>query len=227
MTGNRQAHPLLISLVNLDMDYRNKSSNRAFFLLALLPIPTFTLKDKKITGVLKNRVFHECLDFVLEPLKQVASIRVMINDPLGYHQYCFTLLASCIVDTPESALYACVGGKTSSVTMAYYKTFGNSERQEPRTVSTTIAQLQSIESNVHPWDLQGYIKAAKEFCLNGIHRPFWRDWIATEPSLFLTPESLHHHHKMFWDHDAKWCIHTVGAEEIDFRFSVLQPHTSF
>ena len=29
---------------------------------------------------------------------------------------------------------------------------------------------------------------------------------------------------MFWDHDAKWCIRAVGRQEIDFRFSVLQPH---
>ncbi|KAF9455638.1 hypothetical protein BDZ94DRAFT_1179584, partial [Collybia nuda] len=48
-----------------------------------------------------------------------------------------------------------------------------------------------------------------------------------EPSQFLTPEPLHHWHKMFWDHDAKWCIHAVGKAEIDFRFSILHPQTGY
>jgi len=225
MTGNRVAHPLLLSLANLDMDYRMKSSNRAFALLALLPIPKFLHQNKKMRGVLGNRLFHECLDFVLHPLKVAASIGIMMDDPLGYRRFCFTPLVSCIVDTPEAALYAGVGGKTSPVTMASYKEFGNAERCEPRTASTTLAQLQSIEAKVHPWDLEAYMREAKKFRLNGVHRPFWRDWPLAEPTLFLTPELLHHSHKMFWDHDAKWCIRVVGAEEIDFRFSVLQRHT--
>lgn len=60
-----------------------------------------------------------------------------------------------------------------------------------------------------------------------MHRPFWRDWALSEPSIFLTPEPLHHWHKQFWDHDAKWCIHAVGAAEINFRFSVVQPRAGY
>ena len=60
-----------------------------------------------------------------------------------------------------------------------------------------------------------------------VHHPFWRDWPLAEPSLFLTPEPLHHWHKMFWDHDSKWCIWAVGAAKIDFQFLVLQPHVGF
>ena len=131
MTGNRVAHPLLLSLANLDMDYRMKSSNRAFALLALLPIPKFLHQNKKMRGVLGNRLFHECLDFVLHPLKVAASIGIMMDDPLGYRRFCFTPLVSCIVDTPEAALYAGVGGKTSPVTMASYKEFGNAECCKP------------------------------------------------------------------------------------------------
>ena len=32
---------------------------------------------------------------------------------------------------------------------------------------------------------------------------------------------------MFWDHDLKWCVRAVGGTEIDFRFSILQPHVGF
>lgn len=225
MTGGRVAHPLLLSIANLDMSFRMKASNHAFLLLALLPVPKFIHKNRKIRGVLENRLIHECLDFILEPLKIAARIGIMMSDPLGNLRHVFTPLASFIVDTPESAMLAGVGGKTSSVTMAYYKHFGDAFRHEPQMASTTIAQLHAIEEIVDPWNLEAYVQEAAKFRLNGVHRPFWRDWALAEPSNFLTPEPLHHWHKMFWDHDAKWCIRVLGSAEIDFRFSVLHPHT--
>lgn len=227
MTGGRVAHPLLISLANIDMGFRMKSSNHLFLLLALLPIPKFIHPDKKLRGVLESRLIHECLDFILEPLKVAARIGIMLDDAMGHRRYCFTALAACIVDTPEAALYSGVAGKTSPVTMASYKQFGDSFRHEPRTASTTMAQLQAIESRVDPWDLDAYVKEAKMFRLNGVHRPFWRDWPLADPSIFLTPEPLHHWHKQFWDHDAKWCMRVVGNAEIDFRFAILHPHSGF
>ena len=111
--------------------------------------------------------------------------------------------------------------------MATYKQFGDPFQHKPQTASTTLAQLMCIESTIDPWDLDSYLPVAKCFRLNGVHHPFWRDWPLVEPSFFLTPEPLHHWHKMFWDHDAKWCIQAVGAAKIDFQFSVLQPCIGF
>jgi hypothetical protein len=45
MTGGRIAHPLLISLANVDMSFRMKASNHIFLLLALLPVPKFIHKN--------------------------------------------------------------------------------------------------------------------------------------------------------------------------------------
>ena len=227
MTGNRVAHPLLISLANIAMDCRTKSSNDLFLLLALLPIPKFIHENRKIQSMLERRLVHECLDTILLPLKKAAQFGVMMEDPLGWRRVCFPPLAAYIVDTPESALMACVAGKTSSVTMAFYKQFGDNYRHEPRTASTTLANLQAAESVIDPWSLIDYEKEAMKFRLNGVHRPFWRDWPLSDPSVFLTSEPLHHWHKGFWDHDAKWCIFGVGSSEIDFRFAVLHPHTGF
>ena len=227
MTGNRVAHPLLISLADITMDFRMKASNHAFMLLAILPVPKFLHKNKRIRGVLENRLVHECIDFVVEPLKKAAEIGIMMTDPLGWRRYCFTPLVGAVIDTPEALMYAGVSPKSSPVTMATYKQFGDSFQHEPRTASTTLAQLMEIEETADPWDFASYLPKAKRFRLNGVHRPFWRDWPLAEPSLFLTPEPLHHWHKMFWDHDAKWCIHEVGSIKIDFRFSVLQPHVGY
>jgi hypothetical protein len=81
------AHPFLISLANLDMDFRMKGSHHAFLLVALLPVPKFIHTNKKIRGVLENRLIHECVDFAVEPLKKAAEIGIMMSDPLGYMRY--------------------------------------------------------------------------------------------------------------------------------------------
>jgi Plavaka transposase len=227
MTGNRVAHPLLISLANISMDFRTKASNDLFLLLALLPIPKFTHPDRKIRGVLESRLIHLSLDIILDPLKKATQFGISMEDPLGLRHICFPPLAAYIVDTPESALVACVAGKTSSVTMASYKQFGDNYRHESRTPSITLENLQAVEEVVDPWDLEGYVKEMMKYRLNGVHRPFWRDWPLADPSIFLTSEPLHHWHKQFWDHDVKWCMNAVGKPEFDFRFAVLHPQTGF
>ena len=113
MTGDRTAHPLLISLANMKGSYRAKSSHHAFLLLALLPVPKFVTHDRALRGVLENRFLHACLDFILEPLKKAAYWGKMMSDPYGCLRYCFTPLAAYIVDTPEAAMLAGVAGKTS------------------------------------------------------------------------------------------------------------------
>ncbi|KAF8060125.1 hypothetical protein FPV67DRAFT_1564292 [Lyophyllum atratum] len=174
MTGNRMTHPLLINLANLDMDFRVKSSNHAYLLLALLPIPKFTNTDSDCHGMLVNTLFHECLDDILAPLKKAAEVGIMMSDPVEHLR------------------------------------------------SKTLAQLKSLESNpdVDPWDIEAYRAESAKLKLNGVHRPFWRDWPMSDPSVFLTPEPLHHWRKAFWDHDSKWCIKAVGNEEIDFRSGI-------
>lgn len=84
MTGNRVAHPLLISLTDIVMDFRMKALNHAFMLLALLPVPKFLHKNKKIRDVLEARLTHKCINYVVKPLKKAAKIRIMMSDPLGW-----------------------------------------------------------------------------------------------------------------------------------------------
>ena len=229
MTGGRVAHPLLISLANLSMEFRNKALNHSFLLLALLPIVKFIQKKKKIRGMLDARLYHHCLDVVLAPLKAAAQLGVMLSDPLGNIRWCFTPLASFIVDTPEAQLISCAGGKSSPVTKAYHEHFGDDFRHPSRTGSSTLDIINKINGTPTALEsVEKYEKIAKSYRLNGVQLPFWRDWpLSSDPSTFLTSEPLHHWHKLFWDHDIRWCIHAVGAAEIDFRFSVLHNRTGY
>ncbi|KAI6016291.1 hypothetical protein BKA83DRAFT_4060254 [Pisolithus microcarpus] len=170
-------------------------------------------------GVLEERLFHQCLDIILEPLKQAACLGRMMSDPVGNLQYCFTHLVSYIINMPEAHMLACVHGNTSPVMTAMYKDFGDPHHHPSHTTATTLVQLASIECDV--LNVDQYFAACECFHLNGISHPFWRDWPLAEPSEFLTPKSLHEWHRQFWDHDIHWCKHTLGATELDFQFSII------
>ncbi|KAG0708249.1 hypothetical protein DFH29DRAFT_979532 [Suillus ampliporus] len=62
-------------------------------------------------------------------------------------------------------------------------------------MSDPIGNLAKIQ--VDPNDLEGYFDACTIYRLNGVHAPFWQDWPFACPSVFLTPEALHHWHKHF------------------------------
>ncbi|KAF9237842.1 hypothetical protein BU15DRAFT_62863 [Melanogaster broomeanus] len=187
MTGGRVAHPLLISLANIKMDVRNKASNNAFLLAALLPIAEFIHPIPRMCSVLSDRLIHHCLDVILEPLKQAARLRTDDVRSAG-------IFVSYIVDTPEAAMLACVRGLTSPVTMAMYKNFGDPFRHPSRLGSVTLAQLATIRAAES--EVDAYFTACEEYRLSGVALPFWRDWSLSEPSRFLTPEALHHWHCM-------------------------------
>ncbi|KAG2103464.1 uncharacterized protein F5147DRAFT_580548 [Suillus discolor] len=225
MTGARVAHPLLLGLANIRMRTHTKLSSRAFLLTALLPIPQYLHPNQRMWGVLEDRLIHECLVIVLKPLMIAAEIRIMMSDPVSNVRHCYMPLAAYIVDTPEACMLACVHGKTSPFTMASYLEFGDDFRHPERTRSVTLEQLANIKAD--PNNLEAFFEVCAEYQLNGVHAPFWMYWPYADPSVFLTPESLHHWHKEFWDHDLHWCLVAVGALELDFRFSILQPITGY
>lgn len=225
MTGDRVAHPLLISLANIDADIRMKASNHAFLLLALLPVVDLNVPSSH-QSAMKNRLFHHCVNICTEPLQSVARLGHMMADPVGNVRCCYTPLAAYICDNPEALLVSVTTTNASPLTMATHKHFGDQFRHTPRTAATTITSLNTLASQHNPYDLQAYLKAAKAYHLNGVHLPFWTGWALADPSLFLTPEPLHQWHKEFYDHDRKWCVNAVGADEINFRFQIIHPRTN-
>ena len=214
MSGNRMAHPLLLSLANIDADIRSKGSLRSFLLLALLPVPSFIHNKSRVRGLLSDRLVHQCLDFVLKPLKIAAAIGVMMSDPVGNLHHCYTPLVAYIADTPEQSLIACTSPKASP--------FRDGIRHPPRTAAGTLHVIKMMCAKSPPTDLINFLKVAKEHRLNGVFKPFWRDWLHSDPSKFLLLEVLHHLHCFSFDHNLQWCLAVVGDEELNYQFSLTR-----
>jgi hypothetical protein len=96
MTGDRNAHPLLLSAANINMNVCMKASSHAFVLIALLPCLKF-LCEKKFRGVLENHLLHQCINIVTNPLKKATKLRVMLPNLRGDMRFFFTPLVSYTV----------------------------------------------------------------------------------------------------------------------------------
>ncbi|KIK20320.1 hypothetical protein PISMIDRAFT_13073 [Pisolithus microcarpus 441] len=201
MTGNRMAHPLLLSLTNIDANIRSKGSLHGHVLLALLLVVSFIHGKTHVRSLLSDQLVHKSLDFVLKPLKVAAAVGVMMSDPVGNLHYCFTPLIAYIADTPEQSLLACISPKASPVSTTVYKEFGDPFPHPPRTAGRTLDNIKwaCIEADLN--DFKEFLKAAKRYSLS---------------------EVLHHFHRLFWDHDLQWCSIVLGPAEIDYRFSLIQ-----
>ncbi|KAN0074461.1 hypothetical protein V8E55_011873 [Tylopilus felleus] len=72
-----------------------------------------------------------------------------------------------------------------------------------------------------------FLKVIRLLGFNGVVKSVWMDWLLSDPSCFLLIEPLHHFHGFAWDHDVQWCLAALGADELDFRFSMIQTPVGF
>jgi len=222
-SGNKEMHPLLLSIANIDAGVRMKATSHAFALAAYLPIPKFLDVSPPVQACLAARVFHICLSIVTSNLRVAEKNGVVMSDPAGLQHVCHTPLASWIADLPEQRMLACVLGNQSPFSTATHDEFGDDYEHPRRTRDHTLQRIRHACLQTIPTFIPAFLKTCQPLGLNGVHQPFWRDWGDADPSRFLTPDALHAWHKFVFDHALKWVINIMGGNELDRRMSAIQP----
>jgi hypothetical protein len=222
-TGNKEMHPLLISLANIHAGVRMKATSHAFALVAYLPIPKFLDVSKPVHAILSARVYHFAISIVMRNLKLAARDGCPMSDPRGDLRMIHTPLVAWIADYPEQLLIACTASKRSPISHAIAAQFGDPLPHPPRTRSDTLNAIERACTISDPCDIASFYKTCQTLHLNGVVEPYWKDWGNACPSIFLTPDGLHQWHKFFFDHPINWSINIMGGAELDRRLSVLQP----
>ncbi|KJA18321.1 hypothetical protein HYPSUDRAFT_145116 [Hypholoma sublateritium FD-334 SS-4] len=232
-TGNREMHPVLLSLANIDAGVRMKATSRAFALIAYLPIVKFSDVTDHEQSILKARLYHWCLDIILQPLKIAERQGETMSDASGLLRVVHTPLAAWIADYPEQQLLACIAGNQSPVTTAFLQNFGDGTARPPRTRQLTLDAIKEVlqeHSTIPNVDairagraLEPFWRACQQRGLSSVDSPFWSDWGDACPSAFLTHDPLHGLHKFFWDHIVKWAVNIMTGPELDARLKCIQP----
>jgi hypothetical protein len=81
--------------------------------------------NSEFAGLLEARVWHKCMDLVLQNLKVAAGVGKFMVDPMGCRRYAFTPLAAHIADLPEQTMIVCVSKNASPTTLATQAQFGD------------------------------------------------------------------------------------------------------
>ena len=201
-----------------------KATAHAFALTAYVPTPHWLNVSKGVAAILTARLYHVCIDIIIETLKKAEKDGAYLSDPMGNQRICHTPLISWICDLPEQRMQACILSNQSPVMLTTLEQFGDKYPKPPRTRTHTLALITQACTKMDPAIIPQFAKMCQALGLNGVHQPFWCNWSDTCPSQFLTPNALHQLHKFFFNHVLKWVINIMGGDELDRCVSSLQPH---
>jgi hypothetical protein len=217
---------LYLSLGNINSRIRNKPSHKCWILIAYIPIPTF-IDPKSIHTALQQRLFHQCLKFVLRSIERAGKTGRLLRDSLGNRRLCYPRIAAYLADYPEQILINVAAGNNSPVTTARYHNLGDPKPHPRRTRGWILSRISEACQKVDPEDVNAYWTAAKELGLNAVDQPFWEDFPEYEPDLVICPDILHGLFRFWRDHILDWVQFLVGKQELDKRLAALQPIIGF
>ena len=211
-TGNREMHPVLLSLANIDPGVHMKATSHSFVLAAYLPILKFINVTAPVQAALAAQVYHSCLNIITENLQCAACDGVKLTDPQGCVCICYTLLISWNTDLPEQWLITAVLQSQSPVSEATSNDFGDGPDDQGwppydcRDCDGTMQHICDAVTKMDPNNVPQFVKTCEPYGLIGVHQPFWQDWgkpdvgngvLMACPLYFLTPDALHQWHKFF------------------------------
>ncbi len=190
--------------------------------VAEIPVASFNEISSK--RVLSQRLYHVCMDIITESLKQCSHTPIMLTDANGDKRLVRTILFVHLADLPEQLLISCCHGGASPISYARHSEFGSGQKKPARTGIGTVQAIRKLRMKVKPSNILQYERAAGRIGMNGVVKPFWRNWKFADPSTFLAPDALHQWHKFFGEHIMKWARKLLGDNEIDRRYMCLQKH---
>ncbi|KAG1883457.1 hypothetical protein F4604DRAFT_1677774 [Suillus subluteus] len=176
-TGNKEMHPLLISLANIHAGVRMKATSHAFALVAYLPIPKFLDVSKPVHAILSAQVYHFTISIVMRNLKLATRDGCPMSDPRGDLHMVHTPLVAWIADYPEQLLIACTASKCSPISLATAAQFGDPLLHPPQTRSYTLNAIERACTISDPCNIASFHKTCQTLHLNGVHH--WMNGIST------------------------------------------------
>jgi hypothetical protein len=222
LSGDKKAWPLYLSIGNIPSRVRNAQNQRSWVLIGYIPVIYFD-EDRDIQTTLVNHLFHQCVEFILQPLVKTGNKGIMLTDVRGDVRRCYPQLAAYIADYPEQILVNVAAGKNSPITLAGYTELDDPEPSPPRTREWILDTIRDICNDTDPNDVKAYLNAARKEGLNGVHLPFWRELPGYQPEIAVCPDILHGVLRFWRDHVLLWTRRLVGDAEMDRRLRVLQP----
>lgn len=231
--GGKSAYPVYLTIGNIPKSIRRQPSQHACLLIAYLSVDKINRSAMYMSDqehrIRVQRIFHEAMRVVLEPLIAAGRNGVEMISSDGSVRNVFPILTCYAADYPEQCLVSCSKYGTCVKCRAKATDLGNSQQAQPRTAEWTISIIHGALSTSLPYSEA--TKRSRVFhteCMSQdvagtVHRPFWASLPLCDIHKAITPDVLHQLYQGVFKHLITWCQKAVGAARLDARIRTLPP----
>ncbi|KAF8165815.1 hypothetical protein B0H34DRAFT_794159 [Crassisporium funariophilum] len=216
-SGNKSAYPVYLTIGNIPKAMRRKPSQHACILIAYLSVDKMdcTRLTKLEHRSRVQRVFHESMRTVLEPLIKAGNEGVQMMSSDGAVCNVFPILTCYVADYREQCLVACSKYGTCPQCQAPAKDLQNCN---PYPLCSQSWTEKIIEEG---WKQAGDSqKAFHIYCMSKdmagtVYKPFWQGFPLCNINCTITPDVLHQLYQGVFKHIVTWCQCVVTLAELD------------
>lgn len=170
-----------------------------------------------------QRIFHDSMQIVLEPLINAGQDGVEMISSDGSIRRVFPILTCYVADYPEQCLVSCTKYGTCVKCKAKATDLQNTTAAPPRTQKWTQSIIQEAKSTS-----QGIRSAFHKHCMSfdvagSVFKPFWEDLPLVDIHQSITPDVLHQLYQGVLKHVISWCQKLLKRGELDRRIRSLPP----
>jgi hypothetical protein len=224
-SGNKAAYPVYLTIGNIPKATRRKPSKHACVLIAYLSVEKINrsrMNDQEHRSRVQ-RVFHESMRIVLEPLIHAGTNGIEMTSSDGAVRCVYPILTCYVADYPEQCLVACTKYGTCVKCQASAKDLQNPTPADNRTQQWTeeIISKGMEEAN-------GNAKKFHTYCMSNdvagsVYKPFWVGFPFVDIHRAITPDVLHQLYQGVFKHIVSWCQRILTPQELDRRIRALPP----
>lgn len=155
-------------------------------------LPTEKVVDKELTSLdvraRQQRLFHEAMRIVLEPLVEAGKDGVEMVSGDGEVRLVFPILAAYAADFPEQCLVACAKGGTCPKCQCPADQLQDPPTFDARTEEWTLGVLEAAKAHA-----KGLGTRYRAYCMDrdvapGAWVPFWEDLPHSDIHIAITPD---------------------------------------
>lgn len=227
--GDKNMHPVYISIGNIQKGVCNKPSQQAWMLLAKLPTHKFAALKARLDvrnteknampGILQKRLFHRAMGVVLAPLQNLEATTAI--DASGYEREVVAVLVAWLADLEEQWMILGLAKFSCPKCMARYEDLDTPHPQAPRTGQSIVDDLRAIREEFPDADVWQFVRKAVAEGYVGVETLCW-EGLPVDMCRIVCVDALHGIHKLFGNHLLSWVSNAVGENELDLRF-MAQP----
>jgi hypothetical protein len=224
-SGNKAAYPVYLTIGNIPRATRRKPSKHACILIAYLSVDKIDrsrMNDQEHRSRVQ-RVFHESMRIVLEPLINAGTNGVEMTSSDGAVRQVHPILTCYVADYPEQCLVTCTKYGTCVKCQASAEDLQNLKPALNRTQKWTQDIIaQGME------EANGNAKKFHTYCMSNdvagsVYKPFWVGFPFCDIHRAITPDVLHQLYQGVFKHLVSWCQKILTPQALDCRIRALPP----